>query len=304
MSTGIVNLSITILSETKTNVNNYGEKMKKNKDPAFLFYPRDFLSGVNLMNYTQRGKYITLLCIQHRKGSIAPSEMLRVANNDEKVLEKFIKKPNGRYFNPRLREEMLKRKKYKKEQEKELFENSEKVAQSLIPQGFSKSINPDKNMLSSFSSPSSFSSLNANGDKENINKERTINDSGTNITIFYSYDSLINTTKKVIEHLNAKCKTRYRSDAAYTIQYIADKLSQGYTEDDFIKVIDNKASDWLNTEYARYLRPSTLFGDKFEEYLNKPKNEFSTFDADEFFQAAVEHSQREMRERWNSKKED
>ena len=277
--------------------------MKKNKDPAFLFYPRDFLSGVNLMNYTQRGKYITLLCIQHRKGSIAPTEMLRVAANDEKILEKFHQKPNGRYFNPRLREEMLKRRKFKKEQEKERFENSEKVAQSLMPQGFSESISPDKNMLSSFSSPSSFSSLNANGDKENVNKEQTIFDSNTNITISYSHDSLINTTKKVIEHLNAKCKTRYRSDAAYTIQYIADKLNQGYSTEDFIKVIDNKASDWLNTEYARYLRPSTLFGDKFEEYLNKPQPQIeSTFETDEFFEAALERSNKKMKERRENQK--
>ena len=171
--------------------------MKKNKDPAFLFYPRDFLSGVNLMNYTQRGKYITLLCIQHRKGSISPSEMLRIAANDEKILEKFHQKPNGRYFNPRLHEEMLKRKKYKKEQEKEHFENSEKVTQCLMPQGFSESIPPDKNMLSSFSSPSSFSSLNANGDKENINKEQTINDSNTNIIISYSYFFNISSTRCV-----------------------------------------------------------------------------------------------------------
>lgn len=277
----------------------------KNKDPAFLFYPRDFLSGVNLMNYTQRGKYITLLCIQHRKGSIAPTEMLRVAGNDEKVLEKFLQKPNGRYFNPRLREEMLKRKKYKKEQEKEPFEDSEKVASSLIVQGFGESITPKKTELSSFSSPSSFSSLNANGNKENTNLEQTINDSSTNIIISYSYDSLLNTTKKVIEHLNAKCKTRYRSDASYTMQYVANKLNQGYTENDFIKVIDNKASDWLNTEYARYLRPSTLFGDKFEEYLNKPQDNNtgnSTFDTDEFFQAAVERSNKKMQKRKENEK--
>lgn len=278
------------------------KKMKKKKDPAFLFYSRDFLAGVNIMNYTQRGKYITLLCIQHRKGTIPEKDMLRIAGGDEKVLEKFLQRPNGRYYNPRLHEVMLERKKYKKEQEKEHFENSEKVASSLISQGFSKSITPEKTVLSSFSSPSSFSSLNANGDKENINIEQTSNDSNTNIIISYSYEFLINTTKKVIEHLNFKCKTRYRSDATYTIQYIADKLRQGYTADDFIKVIDNKADDWLNTEYARYLRPSTLFGDKFEEYLNKPVAETnSTFDTDELFQTALKRSEEKARQRKENK---
>ena len=40
------------------------------KDPAVLFYTSDFLTGTILMNYEQKGKYITLLCIQHQHGII------------------------------------------------------------------------------------------------------------------------------------------------------------------------------------------------------------------------------------------
>ena len=68
-------------------------------------------------------------------------------------------------------------------------------------------------------------------------------------------------------------------------------------------MINNKASDWLNTEYARYLRPSTLFGDKFEEYLNKPHSQNnSTFETDEFFKAALERSNKKMHERREKQK--
>ncbi|WBY48130.1 conserved phage C-terminal domain-containing protein [Latilactobacillus curvatus] len=41
------------------------------------------------------------------------------------------------------------------------------------------------------------------------------------------------------------------------------------TLDDFKKVIDNKSSEWLGTKMANFLRPSTLFGNKFDEYLNQ-----------------------------------
>ncbi|MCP8855956.1 conserved phage C-terminal domain-containing protein [Latilactobacillus sakei] len=39
--------------------------------------------------------------------------------------------------------------------------------------------------------------------------------------------------------------------------------------DDFKKVIDNKSSEWLGTDMAKYLQPSTLFGNKFDQYLNQ-----------------------------------
>jgi uncharacterized phage protein (TIGR02220 family) len=42
-----------------------------------------------------------------------------------------------------------------------------------------------------------------------------------------------------------------------------------YTKDDFIKVISIKATKWLNTKFEDYLTPNTLFGNKFESYLNE-----------------------------------
>ena len=37
------------------------------KDPAFLFYSSDFLSGTMLMTDEEIGQYIKLLCLQHQK---------------------------------------------------------------------------------------------------------------------------------------------------------------------------------------------------------------------------------------------
>lgn len=84
------------------------------KDPAVLFYTSDFLTGTLMMNYEQRGKYITLLCLQHQKGILSESDMLKICGTyDEDIFNKFIKNDQG-YINVRLNIEIEKRRKYSK----------------------------------------------------------------------------------------------------------------------------------------------------------------------------------------------
>ena len=45
------------------------------KDPAVLFYTQDFLVGTMTMSYEQKGKYITLLCLQHQKGKLTLKDL-------------------------------------------------------------------------------------------------------------------------------------------------------------------------------------------------------------------------------------
>jgi hypothetical protein len=47
-------------------------------------------------------------------------------------------------------------------------------------------------------------------------------------------------------------------------------MEDGYTLDDFKAVIDNRCGHWKGTDMEQYLRPETLFGTKFEGYLNSP----------------------------------
>lgn len=72
----------------------------------------------------------------------------------------------------------------------------------------------------------------------------------------------------IIQHFNLKCNKYYKLDSDVFITYIDALLAKGFSEQDMISVIDQKCKDWMNTRYAQYLRPSTLFGDKFEIYLN------------------------------------
>lgn len=81
------------------------------KDPAFLFYPSDFLTGTMFMNNEQIGIYIRLLCSQHQHGGVIDKISFNslVGNNDI-IKAKFTEIDLG-FYNERLASEMEKRNK-------------------------------------------------------------------------------------------------------------------------------------------------------------------------------------------------
>ena len=80
----------------------------------------------------------------------------------------------------------------------------------------------------------------------------------------------------IITYLNEKTGKSYRSDNKETIKFIQARLKDGFTVDQFKYVIDVKTHSWKNTDYEKYLRPQTLFGNKFETYLNETINDQPT----------------------------
>ena len=96
----------------------------------------------------------------------------------------------------------------------------------------------------------------------------------TNITKYLGNKVLTKESTKnniyspVIDFLNAMAGTNYKSTTAKTQQLIKARLAEGFTLEDFETVIKKKCREWLDTDFAKYLRPETLFGTKFESYLN------------------------------------
>lgn len=76
--------------------------------------------------------------------------------------------------------------------------------------------------------------------------------------------------KSIINHLNEKSGMNYRASSAATQKHINARLAEGYTLENFFSVIDKKCAEWKGTDMEKYLRPETLFGSKFENYLNAP----------------------------------
>ena len=97
-----------------------------------------------------------------------------------------------------------------------------------------------------------------NCNNNNINDNKNNNKNNNNYII-------------VVDYLNQKAGTAYKPTGKATQQHINARLAEGFTVDDFKRVIDNKCADWLGTEWEQYLRPATLFGTKFESYLNSKK---------------------------------
>jgi hypothetical protein len=94
------------------------------KDPAVLFYTSDFLTGCALMSMAQRGKYITLLCLQHQQGHLSEEDMLDVCGaHDPKIWKKFKQDEDGLYYNERMDQESNKRKKFVESRQNNLKKN-------------------------------------------------------------------------------------------------------------------------------------------------------------------------------------
>ena len=74
----------------------------------------------------------------------------------------------------------------------------------------------------------------------------------------------------IVSHLNQRAGTKYKHTSSKTKTCIHARLAEGFTLDDFKTVIDKKCDEWLGDEkMEKYLRPETLFGTKFESYLNQ-----------------------------------
>ena len=82
-----------------------------------------------------------------------------------------------------------------------------------------------------------------------------------------------NNYKYIVDFLNSEANTNYRHTTNKTQSLIRARMKEGFTLEDFKQVISNKCNDWKGTDFEKYLRPETLFGTKFESYLNsKTKN--------------------------------
>lgn len=97
-----------------------------------------------------------------------------------------------------------------------------------------------------------------NTSNNNINRINTLSGNPT----AYPY-------KDVIDYLNQQTGKNYKSTTKKNQTVIRARTDEGFSLDDFKRVIDNKVAEWKGTNMEKYLRPETLFGTKFEGYLNQ-----------------------------------
>ena len=113
--------------------------------------------------------------------------------------------------------------------------------------------------------------INKNVKENNINNLKNINIKNKEIY------------KEIINYLNLKTNSNYKYTTNKTQKLIQARINEGFNLEDFKKVIDKKTREWLKDKKMNmYLRPETLFGTKFESYLNSPDKELTTKDLEEY----------------------
>lgn len=103
--------------------------------------------------------------------------------------------------------------------------------------------------------------------KDNNTFNNTVNNSFNKDTMSGKPDDT--PYKEIINYLNDKTNKAYRHTSKKTKSLIKARYNEGFTYEDFITVIDTKVDDWQNSNMSKFLRPETLFGPKFEGYLNE-----------------------------------
>lgn len=98
---------------------------------------------------------------------------------------------------------------------------------------------------------------------------------------------------QIVSYMNARCGTKYKASTPKTRTLIKTRLKEGFKLEDFKTVIDKKHSEWgQDTKMQQYLRPETLFGTKFEGYLNQKEvrsgNKFTQMERAEYDFDALE----------------
>lgn len=99
--------------------------------------------------------------------------------------------------------------------------------------------------------------------KDNKNNNKNDNDNERIVKKTIPYD-------EIVKYLNDKVGCHYKADSVNTKKCIKARFNEGFTYEDFVKVIDSKYDEWGKDSYwSKFLRPETLFGTKFESYLNQ-----------------------------------
>lgn len=106
---------------------------------------------------------------------------------------------------------------------------------------------------------------------------------------------------EILSYLNEKVGTNYRPSTRKTRDLIKARQKENFSLDDFKTVINKKTAEWKGTDMEKYLRPETLFGTKFESYLNqrevKPKEDMINHNySEDYFE---QRRRKAIEEMWN-----
>lgn len=242
------------------------------KDPAFLFYTKDFISGTMFLTDEQVGKYIRLLCAQHEHGHLTEKQILMICKRwDDDIMLKFKQDDEGKYYNLRLELESGKRKKHSEHQRKNIEKRWNKE-DLVIPNAYQNDTNsiPIQGMSAVIPLANAIANANANED-ENVDKggaggKRFDPPDLTDIENFFD--------EKNVDVTEAEKFFDYYTSNGWKVGGRAVMKDWKAAARNWIKNINNYANTKTSTgrsskiDYAGYLRQSPI------QKINIPTGEF------------------------------
>jgi len=211
---------------------------KKKKLPYFPLYPSDFLGDTGRLNAEKFGVYVRLLFnswIEPLYDDIEElSEMVHASKEvTEKILTRYFELVDGAWRNARLERERI----------KAIKQHSKRVEAGR------------------------------KGGNAKAMLEQSHSEGGSNGVATQNSELIphnLELIKGIIAFLNEKAGKSFKYKTASNQSGINARLREGFTLEDFKTVITNKVNEWQDdNKMARFIRPATLFGTKFEGYLQE-----------------------------------
>ena len=222
------------------------------KDPAFLFYFNDFMADISLMDLTESGAYIQILCHQAKDGHLSLKKLQVICKTEtisDLILSRLEIDVNGNYFNAELDENIRKRKEYSASRRANFNKTKKGMTNHMLcPQD----THMDDHMIN----------ININTNKAKNGKKNKEGKGVRGVGEEPPY-------QEIIDDLNAVAGTKYQVETKGTKEKI-DILWKKWKMPDFIHVHRIKFSEWKGTRFENFLRPTTLYQpEKFESYVNQ-----------------------------------
>lgn len=229
------------------------------KDPAFLFYPGDWLGGTMVLTRHQKGCYIDLLMAQFHGGPLSLESIKTVLGVDQAswtvLSKKFKQDSEGNYYNEKLATEMQKR-------------------QAFSASRRSNALGELKNKDDTTHEEASAKHMPGHMENENENiielgNETKISSSEiqkkSKPEKMFSPDAV-----EILRQFNSITGHSYEIDNPGHLKIIQVRLNKKAELNDMIDVIVLKQQEWSGDEkMQKYIRPATLFSEKYDQYLEE-----------------------------------
>ena len=216
------------------------------KDPAFLFYPNDWIGGTMGMTFEEKGAYIELLMTQFNRGHMTTHMIGQVVGqNWDKIKDKFKKDKDGLWYNERLDIEKENRQNYTKSR------NNNRYGNNQYTEGNDKKPKKKKGHMTSHTG--------GHMEDEDVNNITSINTLNTNSnsnkkeynTVTDSKDSNWETDKNIFisdEQMQMNYKTVYSLSREEVVEYINKFITQIELAQDYkdLKELRKHFKNWMN----------------------------------------------------------